>query len=255
MTFAGKTALVTGGTAGIGLALARGFAARGASLILVARDPVGLAKARRELEAVGAAVQTHACDLADAGAVDSLCARLTREIIHLDVLVNNAGVARFGPFAETTDADYDLHFALNVRAIVSLTRELLPALRSARGCVLNVSSYFARRSVPATPSALYSASKGAVESLTRALAVELGPDIRINAIAPGTIATPLVRGNLDRMDARRRAEFERHIDINVALGRVGEADELVELALTLCGPGGSYLTGGVFAADGGLTAT
>lgn len=232
-----KHVLVTGGTSGIGYAIAEALAREEATVHLVARTGRDLEAAERNLGVRAGGIFAYATDLSDRLQLEALVEQvLGRCSGKLDALVNNAGVARFASFSDTTADDYNHHFDLNVRAPILLTRSLLPALTAARGSVLDISSYFARRMVPETPSALYSASKGALESLTRALAVELGPlGVRVNAIAPGTVETPLVVGNLARMDDVRKAAFDAHLVRNVPLGRMGAPEEVAALASMLVG--------------------
>ncbi|WP_298643356.1 SDR family oxidoreductase [uncultured Cardiobacterium sp.] len=251
----GKHAVITGGSDGIGLGIARAFAAAGAAQIgLVARDAAKLAAAQSSLSDCPAAVHTIAADLADTAAIPALAARITAALPQVDILVNNAGLGRFVPFAACDAALFDAHFNLNVKAPYFLTQALLPALTAARGNVLNISSYFAQRMLPDRATSIYSASKGALNSLTKALAFELGAaGVRVNAIAPGSVETPQLRHNLAVMPAGKQAAFAEMIRTIYPLGHIGQADDIGRAAVFLASSHAQWITGAVLAVDGGLT--
>jgi NAD(P)-dependent dehydrogenase (short-subunit alcohol dehydrogenase family) len=249
--FTGKTVLVTGGTQGIGLAISRAFAAQGAQLVIVGRNRDHLDAAAMQL---GAGCETLAVDLALPDAAAQVQAHLRHKNIVPKVLINNAGVARFAPLAETTPELFDQHLNANLRTPFLLAQALLPGLVQQRGSIINISSYFARRMLAERPSAAYSASKGALESMTRALAFELGPQgIRVNAIAPGTVQTAMVRSNLEHLPDEARVRFAAMIPQLYPMGRLGEPDDLCGAALFLASDAASWITGVVLPVDGGLT--
>ena len=141
----GKHAVITGGSDGIGLGIARAFAEAGAArLVLVARDPAKLAEAQNSLKTYPCITCTVAADLADTAAIPALAGRIAATLPQVDILVNNAGLGRFVPFSDTDEALFDAHFDLNVKAPYFLSQALLHQLAAAGGNILNISSYFAR---------------------------------------------------------------------------------------------------------------
>ncbi|MEO3891657.1 SDR family NAD(P)-dependent oxidoreductase [Nonomuraea sp. B5E05] len=249
---AGRTALITGGSEGLGRVIAESFAAEGASLVLLARDQDKLAETADALRANGRVVRTLAVDLTDLQALTDAVARLDAGV---DVLVNNAGLARLKPLADLTLDDAEAMVRVNLLAPFHLTQLLLPSLTAARGTVINMSSYWAATMVAGRPSSLYSATRGAIESLTRALANELGPlGVRVNAIAPGSIATPTFdREFLGRMTSGQRTAYERYVESAYPMGRIGRMEEVANAAVYLASDQASWTTGTVLKVDGGLT--
>lgn len=233
---AGQTAVVTGGTAGIGLESARLLARHGATVIITGRSAGRGAAAVAEL---GDGVRFVAADLADLESVHSLA----RQCGDVDILVNNA--ASF-PGALTVDQDvssFESTFDTNVRGAYFLVAALVPAmLRRGRGAIVNVTSMVAFKGVPGASS--YSASKAALESLTRTWAAEFGPHgVRVNSVAPGPTATAgVVAEWRDVNDELGRA---------LPLGRTAQASEIAEAVLFLASPRSSFITGSTLHADGG----
>ncbi len=249
-----KKAVITGGSDGIGLGIAQAFAEQGADLLLIGRDRGKLEKAAAEVSGCGGRAATLSWDLS---AVDSI-AELGHEIRamypEIDILVNNAGTARFTPFAEVQQQELDLLIDLNVKAPYLLTQALLAPLTARKASVINISSYFSRRMLPGRPSTAYSLSKGAMDAFTRALAYELGPNgVRVNAIAPGTVNSALVRANLDRLSDEGRQKFAAMVQTIYPLGRIGEPEDIGGMAVYLASDQARWVTGGIFAIDGGLT--
>ncbi|WP_022665644.1 SDR family NAD(P)-dependent oxidoreductase [Desulfospira joergensenii] len=254
ITFKGKTAVITGGSDGIGFAIAETFAAHGADLVIVGRNPDKLVEKAHGLTLNGTHVLPVATDMAQEGAVEKIFHAVEKQGIRVDILINNAGIARFIPFSKTSEADFDRHFSLNVRVPYLLTQVFLGHLTATRGNVINLSSYFAKRMLKDRPSTVYSATKGAVESFTRALAFELGPlGVRINAIAPGTVATPQVAYNYGRLDDGAKNRFDAMIRSIYPLQRIGAGADVAKMALFLASKNAAWITGGIFPVDGGLT--
>jgi NAD(P)-dependent dehydrogenase (short-subunit alcohol dehydrogenase family) len=248
-TLSGKTALITGGSDGIGLAIADAFAREGADLVLLARNPRNLATAADALRAHRHGVRTLSVDLTDPRALDAT--RLPEEV---DILVNNAGVAHFAPLPDIQRADFDTMVRVNLAVPFELSHRLLPALTAARGAIINISSYWATKMVPGRPSSIYSATRGALNSLTRALASELGPaGIRVNAIAPGAVHTPTYqRRHLDPMTPDQRRAHRDHVRQAYPAGRIGDPADVAAAALYLASSG-AWVTGTILTVDGGLT--
>ncbi|MBN9218441.1 MAG: SDR family oxidoreductase [Mesorhizobium sp.] len=248
-----KRALVTGGSDGIGLAIAEGFLREGADVLIVGRDAGKLEAARLKLRVHGA-VETLSADLATDTGIGAVVEQVKRSGRPLDVLVNNAGVAYLVPFDSVDQAQFQHSFALNVTAAFFLTQGVLPHF-GAGASVINISSYFAGKMISKRPSSLYSLSKGALNSLTRSLAFELGPrGIRVNAIAPGTVDTAMRRKTVDNLPAAAQAELRAYVDRSYPLGRIGRPDDLAGMAVYLASDEAAWTSGGIFAIDGGYTA-
>jgi NAD(P)-dependent dehydrogenase (short-subunit alcohol dehydrogenase family) len=257
MRLGGKRALVTGGSDGIGLAIAAAFLREGADVLIVSRDAGKLEAARQTLTAKAtgnAGVEILSADLATSAGIDAVAAHVKRSGHPLDILVNNAGVAYLVPFETVTEDQFQQSFALNVTAAFFLTQRLLPHF-GANASVINISSYFANKMIPKRPSSLYSLSKGALNSLTKSLAFELGPrGIRVNAIAPGTVDTAMRRKSIENLPAAAQAELKAYVERSYPLGRIGRPDDLAGIAVYLASDDAAWTSGGIFAIDGGYTA-
>ncbi len=245
-------ALVTGAATGIGRAEAIALAAAGYDLVVnysKSADEAGDTAA--SCEAHGARAIAIACDVADDAAVRAMVAEAEAAFGRLDVLCNNAGITGSAPFKDL-DAieieDWDRVFAVNVRGIVQVTRACVPMLRDAKGCIVNTASIVGLR--PGPQPLAYSASKAAVVSLTRTLALALGPEIRVNAIAPGWMEGEwmmrMLGDNYHRL-MERRARM-------TPLGRCVTAEDAAESMLALV-EGNRFVTGEIVVVDGGFSAS
>lgn len=250
-----RNVVITGASDGIGKAIACLFAANGANTWLIGRNQRKLQELEKELAVFNTNIQISALNLCDWNDLMRVTASINEHWNSVDILVNNAGVADFKSLESIGLQDYDQHFDLNVRAPLFLTKQLLPSLRISRGNVVNISSYFSDRMLPNTPSALYSATKGALNSITKALALELGPHVRVNAIAPGSIHTKMVEKNLSEMSPQKRKAFDVHIKTNYPMKTMGQAQYIAEMVLFLASEKACWITGGIFPVDGGLTTT
>ena len=256
MRLQGRRALVTGGSDGIGLAIAEAFAREGADLLIVGRDAGKLDTARSTIvrQDGSAAIETLSADLATSAGIDAVAAQVKSSGRPLDILVNNAGVAYLVAFETVSEALFQHSFALNVTAAFFLTQRLLPHL-GAGASVINISSYFANKMIPNRPSSLYSLSKGALNSLTKSLAFELGPrGIRVNAIAPGTIDTAMRRKSIVNLPQQAQDELKAYVERSYPLGRIGRPSDVAGMAVHLASDEAAWTSGGIFAVDGGYTA-
>jgi NAD(P)-dependent dehydrogenase (short-subunit alcohol dehydrogenase family) len=255
MRLAGKFALITGGSDGIGYGIAEAFAGNGAALCLVARDPKKLDAAKARLEALGGKTETIAVDLQKPDAVDQVARAVKALNRPLDILVNNAGTATFVPYLDATRAQYDTGVNLNVTVPYFLTQALVP-LMPGGGSIINISSYFAQKMLPDRPSSIYSLTKGAMNALTKAMAYELAPrGIRVNAIAPGTIDTPLRRQSIAVLPQEQQQAMAELVKRIYPAGRIGKIGDMGGIAVFLASAESEWATGAVFAVDGGLTIT
>lgn len=240
----GTRHVVTGGSSGIGLAVARRLVGAGAEVCLVARRPGPLEAAVGDL---GDRAWNCACDVAEVAAVDRLAAAVVDRWGGLDGLVNNAGLAPMATLDETEPDAWDRAFAVNVRAPYLLCRALRPAFDAAGGgAVVNVSSTLAEKAIPGM--AAYNAAKAALNQLTRSLALEWAPAIRVNAVMPAVVDTPIhaTRGlSSEQVSAMGRLH---------PMGRIGTPDDVAAMVVHLLSDEAAWTTGAVIPVDGGMTA-
>jgi NAD(P)-dependent dehydrogenase (short-subunit alcohol dehydrogenase family) len=243
---AGRTAVVTGASSGIGHAVAVAMAAAGANLVLVGRDAPRLARCAEEVEQAGGACEIAAVDLTADGAAEQIVAAAVDRFGSLDVLVHSAGLFEPVPLRESTLESFDRQWLLNVRAPFALTRAAADQLRDG-GVVIFISSIAGHVAFP--NSAAYCATKGAIELMTKALAVELAPEgIRVNALAPGNIRTRMNEHLL------ASAEYEAAMVERTPFGRVGVVEDIGPVAVFLASEGARYVHGASLLVDGGWAA-
>ena len=244
----GRSALVTGGSRGLGKAMARGFAECGAKVMICSRNETELQSAAREIsDRLDAEVRYVVTDMAIRDEVDALAAAALEAFGTVDILVNNAGVNTPQPIDEITDEAWDRVLEINLTSIMRLTRALVPAMKAQRwGRVIHISSVLGVGSKPAHNA--YSASKAALMGLAKASALDLGPHgITVNCIGPGPFLTDMP------MSLLSEAEKEEFSNVT-ALKRWGQPRELAGPALLLASEAGSYITGEMLLVDGGAFA-
>jgi 2-deoxy-D-gluconate 3-dehydrogenase len=249
LSLEGKIAIVTGGSKGIGRAIARAFAEAGASVALAARGQDELTQAAKEIEASGGHALPVRTDVSDPAQVQALVDRTVADLGTVDILVNNAGAA---PFFSTVDQirleGFEKYFRINFMSALYCTRAVAPILMAKQdGCVLNVASVAGFIASPGL--AYYASAKAAMINLTKTVAREWAAHhIRVNALAPGWVETDLNEG------ARRtNPEFNRSVLASIPMGRWGSPEDVAAAALFLCSPAASFITGTVLVVDGGQT--
>ena len=247
---AGKTALVTGGSRGIGLMIAEGFVDAGVKVYISSRKADVVADVAAVLSKKGTCIGIPA-DLA----TESECRRLAEEVAaredSLDMLVNNAGATWGAPLEDFDEAAFERVLALNVKGVFHLTKFLVPLLQKAGTVeeparVINIGSIDGIQ-VPALETYSYSASKAAVHHLTRHLAKMLAPTITVNAIAPGPFESKMMAATLEA--------FGEQIAASAPLRRIGRPDDMAGAAIYLSSRAGAYLTGAIIPVDGGIATT
>ncbi len=242
---AGKIALVTGGTSGLGLATARRFVAEGATVVVTGRRQADLDAAVRELGGSTLGVRGDVASLAD---LDRLYAAIRDTFGRLDVLFANAGVGAFVPLGEITEAHFDKTFGVNVKGTLFTVQKALPLMTAGGSIVLNGSMV----SIKGMPGfTVYAATKAALRSFARTWAVDLrGRNIRVNVVSPGTVVTPAYKTELGMSDGQIEA-FVAQAASTTPLGRVGTPDEIAKAVVFLASDDSSYVTGTELFVDGG----
>lgn len=241
--FTGKRVLVAGGSRGIGRAIALGFAKAGAALSICARDPVALEATRADIEALGGTAHALPADLGLAAQVTGWVEQAAAALGGIDVLVNNA--SGFG--AQDTEEDWARGLNVDVMATVRASRAAAPHLKAARGCIINVSSISGYRASLRSPA--YAAVKALLLNYTASQAAALAPDgVRVNAVAPGSIEFP--GGAWEQRRETHPALYNRVL-ASIPFGRLGQPEEVADVALFLASPAARWVTGQTITVDGG----
>ncbi|MEO6329092.1 MAG: SDR family oxidoreductase [Ginsengibacter sp.] len=238
-----KIAIVTGGASGIGLAIAEKFVANNIHTIVIGRDKTKLENVKNKL---GGRCNIFSFDLSNLPAIPLLVEDLIKQFGHIDILVNNAGINMKKDFTEVTDEEFQKIMLTNVSAVFTLSREVIKCMiEKGSGSVINISSMASQYGLPKVIA--YSASKSAIEGMTRAMAVELSPKgIRVNCIAPGFIATDMSAKALNNDPERKQKVMSR-----TPMGFLGNPADIANAALYLANGEASYVTGIVLPVDGG----
>ena len=245
----GRTALITGSSAGIGLALAQGLAGAGAAVVLNARNAAKLQAVAQALREQGATVHAMAFDVTDATAVAEAVARIEAEIAPIDVLVNNAGMQKRAPLQDFTQADWQQLMRTNLDSVFvvgqAVARHMIPR---GRGKIINICSVQSELGRPNI--APYTASKGAVKMLTKGMAIDWGPHgLQVNGLGPGYFKTELNQALVDN------PEFSAWLIGRTPSRRWGDVEDLVGAAVFLASDASRFVNGHILYVDGGVTAT
>jgi NAD(P)-dependent dehydrogenase (short-subunit alcohol dehydrogenase family) len=238
-----KVAIVTGGGSGLGKAMAKKFCDNGITTVIVGRNIDKLTEAKEE---IGENCYAMACDVTNLETIPVFIENVIAQFGQIDILVNNAGINQKKEFTEVTDEEFQNVITTNLTAVFSMTREVVKdMLKRGSGSIINISSMAAQYGLPKVIA--YSASKTAIDGMTRALAVELSPKgIRINAIAPGFIYSAMTEKALNSDPERKAKVFGR-----TPMGIMGQPEDIGEAAFFLASDAAKYITGVVLPVDGG----
>ncbi len=238
-----KVAIVTGGGSGLGKAMAKKFCDNGITTVIVGRNIDKLTEAKEE---IGENCYAMACDVANLETIPVFIENVVAQFGQIDILVNNAGINQKKAFTEVTDEEFQNVITTNLTAVFSMTREVVKdMLKRGSGSIINISSMAAQYGLPKVIA--YSASKTAIDGMTRALAVELSPrGIRVNAIAPGFIYSAMTEKALNSDPERKAKVFGR-----TPMGIMGQPEDIGEAAFFLASDAAKYITGVVLPVDGG----
>jgi 3-oxoacyl-[acyl-carrier protein] reductase len=244
---AGKVAVVTGASKGIGAAIAKALAAEGASVVVnYSSSKAGADKVVEDITAQGGTAAAVQADVAKKSDIDRLFAETTKRFGPIDVLVNNAGIYEFLPIEQVTEAHFRKQFDLNVLGLILTTQEALKHFKPAGGSVINLSSVVSTLAPP--NSAVYSATKAAVDAITSSLAKELGPrKIRVNAIRPSMVETEGTHAA-----GVTKGDMRKWVESQTPLGRIGQPQDIAGAAVFFASSDSSWITGETLLISGGL---
>ena len=248
----GKTALITGASKGIGEGIARTFVKHGARVVLAARGQ-GVEDMAAQLRAEGAQAVAVRMDVSDMDSVRAGYEAGVKEFGQIDILVSNAGICRLGDFLTQSDEDRDAHLDINVKGAWNTCQAVLPGMVERKWGKIVIMSSVTGDMVADPGEAAYAMSKAALVGLTKALAREFAPCVNVNAICPGYVLTPMVRGMADQSCPENPQSVIDGIAASIPLGRLADPREVGELAAFLSSDEASYLTGAQFVIDGGST--
>ena len=243
----GKVAVVTGASKGIGAGIAKALAEAGAAVVVnYAASKEGADRVVADITAKGGKAIAVQGDVANSADMTRLAAEATKAFGRLDVLVNNAGVYQFAPLEEVTEVEFHRMFNTNVLGPLLATQAALPYFGPDGGSIINIGSVASSMNAPTT--VVYSATKGAVDTITHVLAKELGPKkIRVNSINPGEVETEGTHAM-----GVIGSDFEKQMIAQTPLGRVGQPEDIASVAVFLASPDSGWMTGEVLLASGGM---
>jgi len=253
MKLDGKVALITGGSLGLGKYTAELFAQEGAKVVITGRTEKSLKETVDEAKAKGLEIDYLVSDVSKEEDCKEAVDYTLKKYGKIDILFNNAGVLELAKTHETATETWDKIFNINVKGTYLMSKYVIPhMLEKGKGCIVNNSSILGLKAVPGV--AAYNASKGAITQLTRTMALEYAKEgIRVNAICPGTIVTPMVNNMLDSMPDRDAGE-ELFKSFH-PMGRLGRPEEIAHAVLFLCDDNINFMTGNMLSVDGGWVAT
>ena len=251
MRLENKVAIVTGAGKGIGSGIAKVFSKEGAKVVVVDWDEEAGKKTAEEIRQSGGDALFVNCDVSNEEQVKAMVQATLDKYGRIDVLVNNAGIGVYKPVLEATSDDWDHCLAVNLKGVFLCSKYTIPHMQAVgKGAIVNISSVHAHATVNGV--APYAASKGGITALTRNMAIDYGPAIRVNAIAPGWVLTPLIQGIFDSYDDP--AEQQRLVEQRQVMKRIGRPEDIGHAAAFLASDEASFITGTQLFVDGGLTA-
>jgi meso-butanediol dehydrogenase/(S,S)-butanediol dehydrogenase/diacetyl reductase len=244
MRLSGKVAIITGGGSGIGKAIANAFVREGAKVVIAGRDSKKLDRAAVE---IGADCLAVSADVSNAGSVEKLVSATLDRFKHINILVNNAAVLLPGTAESISEEDFDQTFDINVKGLWLMSRAVVPHMRASGGSIVNIASVLSL--VGARNRVAYSASKGAVMAMTKAMALDhAAENIRVNCICPGIVETEMV-ARFSTDENARKQRIAMH-----PMGRFGQPSEIARAAVFLASDESAWTTGSVLTVDGGYSA-
>ncbi len=250
--FNNKVAIVTGGGQGIGKGIIQAFShpggdPQGMHVVIADKDEQAGHETKQWIEGKGGKATFISCDVAEETSIRSMINQVMQQLDRIDVLVNNAGVSRFKPLDELTVAEFDEVLNINLRSAFICSKFAAPYLKQHKGTILNIASTRALMSEPGSEA--YAASKGGILSLTHAMAISLGPAVRVNAISPGWIEVRDWKKQAERENVHHsEADKKQH-----PVGRVGTPEDIGRAAVFLCSGESTFITGQNLVIDGGMT--
>ncbi len=251
MRLENKVAIVTGAGKGIGWGIAKVFSNEGAKVVVIDWDMEAGEKTAEEIRGSGGDAIFVKCDVSNEEEVKAMVQATLDKYGRIDVLVNNAGVGVYKPVLEATSEDWDHCLAVNLKGVFLCSKYAIPHMQEVgKGAIVNISSVHSHATVNGV--APYAASKGGITALTRNMAIDYGPAIRVNAIAPGWTLTPLIQSIFDSYDDP--AEQQRLVEQRQVMKRIGHPEDIGHAAAFLASDEASFITGTQLFVDGGLTA-
>lgn len=251
MDFQNKVVIVTGAAKGIGKGIAKVFSERGARVAVIDWDTLEGEKTAQELRTQGRESIFIQCDVSKEDQVMAMIDTVVKTFGKIDVLVNNAGIGVYKPVLEASSEDWDRCLSVNLKGVFLCSKYAIPHMQKlGKGAIVNISSVHSHATVNGV--APYAASKGGITALTRNMAIDYGPAIRVNAIAPGWVLTPLIQSIFDSYPDP--AEQQRQVENRQVMKRIGRPEDIGYAAAFLASDEASFITGTQLFVDGGLTA-
>lgn len=245
-----RVAIVTGGGAGIGSGCARVLAQEGAKVVVVDWDESTGEETAASIREAGGEATFFKCDVSDDDQVAEVVEKVVQQFGRIEILVNNAGIGVYKSVLDTTVQEWDRCLAVNLRGVYSFSKHCIPHMQAVgHGAIVNMSSVHSHATVKGV--APYAASKGAITALTRNMALDYAPTIRVNSIAPGWVLTPLIEGIFE--SSGDAAGMKKNVSERQVMQRIGTPEDIGQAAAFLVSDEASFITGTELKVDGGLT--